>query len=81
MGSRIRGKWLLREQWFSICSNHRIYQQDCPRCNAGQWKNVLVSKISNICYKYYPRLWRRWVNRKGSNTRKFLESTFPRLKF
>ena len=60
---RTRGKGLKKEVWFSICSAHMEYDENCPRCATGTWNNVIKHKISSLIYDIFPSLWRWWVNR------------------
>jgi hypothetical protein len=59
----VRGKWLFKKVWFSICSKHDIYQHDCDLCNAGMWENLIKVKITNWFFKLCPGLWRKLANR------------------
>jgi hypothetical protein len=81
---RTKGKYFWKAIWFSICSKHRYYEADCALCNAGQWRNVLVHKISSFTFKHCPNFWVWWMNcyimRNFGKTSKFLRSTFPNLK-
>ena len=61
-----RGRWLFRQEFYSICSMHFESQDDCNMCNAGSWKNVYAVKLSHILYKVSPSLWRLWANRHNS---------------
>jgi len=61
---RTRGKGLKKEIWFSICSSHQEYDENCPRCTTGTWNNVIKYKISSFIFDVCPSLWRWWVNRK-----------------
>lgn len=77
---RSRGRWLNRQEFYSICSMHSEYEYDCDCCNAGSWSNVYVAKISQGFYKVCPSLWRVWANRPNSKSQKTLEEIFPNLK-
>ena len=59
---RERGEWYNKEHWYSICSKHREYEQDCDLCGTGEWRSVLGTKVSSIIYLIAPRLWRKWTN-------------------
>lgn len=54
---RTRRKGLKKEIWFSICSRHGDYQENCPLCNKGQWINVVSLWFNGILYKYMYPLW------------------------
>ncbi len=60
---RTRRKLLKKEIWFSICSRHAVYDENCKMCNTGSWKNAIKYKISLLIYKLFPSLWRWWANR------------------
>ena len=64
---RTRGKFLKKQIWFSICSMHAAYDENCNMCNHGSWENVIHYKISSVIYKFFPSLWRWWLNRKVIN--------------
>ena len=61
---KTRGKWLWRQEWYSICSAHYDDKDGCPYCEAGRWVNVWVHNIEIFVYKRWPDLWRWWANRK-----------------
>lgn len=61
---RTRGKGLKKEIWFSICSGHYDYDENCKACNKGHWKNALKHRISLGFYNLCPSLWRWWINKK-----------------
>ena len=52
-----------KEIWFSICSRHAIYDENCNMCNTGSWQNTIKYKVSSLIYDLFPSLWRWWVNR------------------
>lgn len=52
-------KW----EWYSICSTHREYQEDCGRCNAGRWISKGETEFNNWLWTYSPSIWRKWANR------------------
>jgi hypothetical protein len=60
---RTRGKGLKKEVWYSICSAHRDYKEDCSACNTGSWYKVWKVKVESIIYWISPRFWRWYVNR------------------
>jgi len=62
--SRTRGWGPFKENWVSICSMHYEYQSTCELCRAGYWHNNLRWWLGHQVYKYTPRLWRWWVNRR-----------------
>jgi len=37
---RTRGKFIWKERWYSICSIHGRYHEDCFMCRTGTWENV-----------------------------------------
>ena len=61
---RTRGKYFKKEIWFSYCSRHQEYNEDCNICNIGTWENVIHYKITSLIYKISPSIWRWLVNRK-----------------
>lgn len=75
-----RGSGLRREEWYSICSRHRHPRKGCHLCHTGHWVNVAAHNVEHAIYVCAPWLWRWWVNRPNSATRKRLESVFPGLR-
>jgi len=55
---KTRGKYFKREEWYSICSAHREFHEDCPTCNTGSWQNVWITKLKALVYFVSPGLWR-----------------------
>lgn len=51
------GPW--KFEWYSICSTHYTYEQDCLRCRNGQWVHVWTQFWSELFYKLFPSLWQR----------------------
>jgi hypothetical protein len=73
------GPW--RRDWFSICSRHgRGEELGCRMCMTGHYVWRVNYNLNHFVYKRWPNLWRWWVNRPGSWTRKRLEGWFPGLK-
>lgn len=64
---KTKGRFLWRSTWYSICSAHREYKEDCPRCNVGGWSNDIQYRLGAIVFKKAPGVWRWWANRKGIN--------------
>lgn len=77
---RTRGSGIRREDYYSLCSRHREWDETCVACSHGRWRNHWSRMGGSIVYKLFPWLWRWWVNRPNSASRKFLEETFPGLK-
>jgi len=73
-----RGRFLAKEEWHSICSAHRQYDENCERCNVGTWGNVWMNKVSGAVFKIAPKLWIWWVNRKPMKAKFF--DNFTKLK-
>lgn len=63
--------------WYSICSAHRDYRDDCPRCNAGLWYNRYWRVVDHQLYVRWPVCWRLVHNLPWSRTRRFIRKTFP----
>lgn len=57
-----RGKFFWKKRWFSICSAHMYYQEDCPRCNAGGWHNLWLLAISGFFHDHFYKLWFYYQN-------------------
>ena len=58
---RTRGKFLKKEEWYSICSRHIEYDENCQACNKGGWYNIYKSKLSGVLYDISPKFW-IWIN-------------------
>lgn len=74
------GKLFWKQRWFSICSAHYEYKEDCGMCNAGHWTNVWQWKFGFIMYKLWPNLWTWYMNRPNSKARKQIMELFPKLR-
>lgn len=60
---KTRGKGIFKETWYSFCSIHSVYNENCPICNHGSWVNNFKHNISSFIYDHFPNLWRWYVNR------------------
>jgi hypothetical protein len=60
---KTKGKLFWKKEWYSICSIHRQYKEDCGMCNTGHYVNVWMNKISNFIFRNFPELWRWYVKR------------------
>ena len=67
-------------EWYSICSIHREFNAACEMCNTGRWVNDELHELERWLYEHNADLWREWANRPESESRKFLEETFPNLR-
>jgi len=54
---RLRGSFFKKEEWWSICSKHIEYDENCKTCNIGSWKNVWKHNMSAILYDISPKIW------------------------
>ncbi len=61
------GPW--RQEFYSVCSKHRITHPTCSTCKAGSWPNCWKRALGARIYKRWPRLWRRWANRPAGRRR------------
>jgi hypothetical protein len=59
---REKGCFFWKQRWYSICSAHLEYDKDCPRCQTGYWKSVVVGAIEHFVYKYSYKHWFYWMN-------------------
>ena len=71
-----------RQEWYSICSGHFYFNPDCPRCQAGEWRNVWRHEIGHFVYTSSPDLWRWWANLSWNRDRtmNFLKKHFPNIR-
>lgn len=44
---KTRYKWIFKEGWFSFCSTHFEYDNECELCQCGYWRNLLWIGIIN----------------------------------
>lgn len=72
MAGRFRGKFLKREEWYSICSKHRDYREDCHLCIIGSWHNVYLHKIESFIHDWCYPLW-YWNANRPKNKLKFIK--------
>lgn len=68
--NRLKGKLFCKKRWFSICSAHFNYKEDCSTCNAGSWTNIWKWKIGGFIFKVMPKFWIWWTNRPNNKARK-----------
>jgi hypothetical protein len=68
---------VFKGEWYSICSRHCEYNEDCSLCNKGYWISDSEREFSDWLWKYSKRIWRKWANRKPDER---LEALFPKLK-
>jgi hypothetical protein len=61
---KYKGKFIFKKQWYSICSMHYEYKEDCNCCNTGTWENIFIHKIGSFIYKKFPKFWIWWMNLK-----------------
>lgn len=59
-----KGFFIFKKKWYSICSAHQEYKNDCALCNVGSWKNVILSKIEGLINKLSPKLYKKINNYK-----------------
>lgn len=76
-----KGKLFWKERWFSFCSMHFKYEEDCCACNTGSWTNVWKWKIGGLLFKVMPKIWIWWMNRPNSKSRKRIEKWFSTKNF
>jgi hypothetical protein len=53
------GKLWWKKDWYSICSMHRKYREDCLRCNTGEYINRWKHNISSFIFDNFPAFWRK----------------------
>ena len=59
---KTRTKYFLKQEWYSFCSAHNYYNDNCENCSKGTWKFLFILKISQFFYLKTPRLWRFITN-------------------
>jgi len=56
-----------KQEWYSICSKHMVYDKNCNMCNAGVWCNVWKNNLSKFIFKYFPKFWHWIISIKGKH--------------
>jgi hypothetical protein len=52
MKNRTKGFLFWKKRYYSICSRHQIYDENCDICNKGFWINIWKSKLDNFIFIY-----------------------------
>ena len=60
---RTRGKFIRKEIWYSICSIHGVYDEDCHMCRTGHWNNVITLWFTNLIHDHLYPLWYYKMNK------------------
>jgi hypothetical protein len=69
----------LRQDWYSFCSSAG-YDPECPRCQAGSWRNVTVHRFDGLVWRYARPVALWWHNRPNSKSKRTLRRFFPGLR-
>ena len=72
-----KGRWLNRQEFYSICSKHITNNSECPSCQTGKWHCVYKTLLSKLVYKVFPWLWRIIANMTNSS---FTKGSFTKRK-
>ena len=64
---RTKGKFLNKKQWYSFCSKHHDYDENCKICNIGSQHNIYMVKINSFFHDNFYELWFYYVNLKYKN--------------
>lgn len=59
---REKGKWFWKSQWYSICSKHYEYDENCNMCKHGSWVKDYNHMFSSLIFSFYPNLWKFYHN-------------------
>jgi len=59
---RTRGKFIFKESWWSYCSAHQTYDENCEICQSGNWHNNIMVAFSGFVHDHWYGLWYWWVN-------------------
>jgi len=54
---RTRGKFIRKERWYSLCSMHQEYNEDCDMCKSGTWNNVVTLWFDGLLHDLAYPLW------------------------
>ena len=52
-----KGKFFWKKRWYSICSAHVEYDENCPRCKVGAWHNMWGIAIDSFFCRYFYKIW------------------------
>lgn len=66
-------------KWYSVCSIHKEYKSNCHICNVGRWISDDETEFSHWLFVRDPQVWKEWANRPDSESRRFIEMTFPNI--
>lgn len=77
---RSKGKFFWKYEWYSFCGIHGDYNELCKMCTAGSWVNVWIRNIGSIIYKFFPNLWRWWMNTNFIKKKHTINNNFNKLK-
>lgn len=59
-----KSKYKFLYRWYSICSHHYQYDENCDICNIGSWMFIPGLFLSKILYKISPKFWQSIHNTK-----------------
>ena len=59
-----KGKFIFKQTWISMCSEHQIYNPICQRCNCGMYCNKVKLGLEKFFHKYFFRLWFFYSNKR-----------------
>lgn len=61
-----KGFLFWKKRWFSFCSIHYYYDENCHLCRSGNWSNVYFYSFEKLIYKNFPKIW-KWFKRVKRN--------------
>lgn len=47
---RVRRKFVFKQEWYSYCSRHIDYREDCEICQGGTWENVFKLCVGDVWF-------------------------------
>lgn len=72
-----RGWWIFRQEWVALCSKHRLPLHNCPECEVGLWRFVLVSRFESWLWHNHLTTFLWWSKRPWNPWLKIAKKTFP----
>ncbi len=63
-------------EWYSICSKHSKYDQNCKNCNSGRWISSVELDFDRWLWTYSKELWKKWANQNNKSVSNWMQKIF-----
>ena len=57
-GQPIKGRFIFKQEWTSLCSRHKIHDFNCELCQCGFWRYVIINRLEIKLFRISPTVWR-----------------------